>query len=295
MPDSDINGEPVSRESDVLGLGERLRSARKARAMSLAQVSEALHLDESILLALEEERFDSLGAPVFVKGHLKSYAQLVGLSVDAVLAHYHESDASSSMPPKLAYNVDRSVTINPVTWGFYASVIFLALALVIYVFQGEDEVPVSLERNDDSAELQLPVGTETAEPRLPDMSESESVVLPDQPIPEVSIGSDGEELTDSIAVEDVAGAELPNNRLVNLGLYFHKEAWVEISDVERRLLFGLQKEGMRRDLSGEPPIRLLLGNSDSVDLFLNDEPYPVPQDRVNGKVARFIIDPPLEN
>jgi len=61
MPASpeDFDRDPVaaaSGQSTQLGMGERLRSARKGRALSLDHVAEALHLDEAVVLALEEER-----------------------------------------------------------------------------------------------------------------------------------------------------------------------------------------------------------------------------------------------
>jgi cytoskeleton protein RodZ len=76
---------------------------------------------------------------------------------------------------------------------------------------------------------------------------------------------------------------------IRLSLLFREESWVEISDVNRRLLFGLQREGRRREVVGEPPISLLLGNAKGVELSVNDEPYVVPSSGVRGQVARFEI------
>jgi cytoskeleton protein RodZ len=76
---------------------------------------------------------------------------------------------------------------------------------------------------------------------------------------------------------------------MRLSLHFREESWVEISDANRRLLFGLQREGRRRELAGEPPFRLLFGNAAGVDLRVDDEPYPVPRSGRTGQVARFEI------
>ena len=76
---------------------------------------------------------------------------------------------------------------------------------------------------------------------------------------------------------------------MRLSLHFLEESWVEISDANRRLLFGLQREGRRRELTGEPPFELLLGNAKGIELRLNDRPYSVPVIAVSGKVARFSI------
>ena len=76
-----------------------------------------------------------------------------------------------------------------------------------------------------------------------------------------------------------------------LELYFRGESWVEITDREGRILFGLQREGMRRQLTGQPPFQVLLGNAPAVDVYLDGEPYTVAPRNINGNVARFTIDP----
>jgi cytoskeleton protein RodZ len=58
----------------VRGIGARLRSAREQRALTILQAAEKLHVDPRVLDALESEDFSSLGADVFVRGHLRRYA-----------------------------------------------------------------------------------------------------------------------------------------------------------------------------------------------------------------------------
>jgi cytoskeleton protein RodZ len=76
-----------------------------------------------------------------------------------------------------------------------------------------------------------------------------------------------------------------------LELYFRGESWVEIADREGRILVGLQREGMRRQLTGQPPFQVLLGNAPAVDVYLDGQPYTIPARNINGNVARFTIDP----
>ena len=49
--------------------------------------------------ALEENRFDVLGAPVFAKGHLRKYADLVGVPIEDVLADYYSLNRAVGAPP----------------------------------------------------------------------------------------------------------------------------------------------------------------------------------------------------
>src|SRR5580658_10524845 len=68
--------------------GARLAVARTQAGLSLSEAAERLHLDEETLEALEGGRMDNLGASVFVRGHLKRYAELVGVPEEEIMAAY---------------------------------------------------------------------------------------------------------------------------------------------------------------------------------------------------------------
>jgi cytoskeleton protein RodZ len=282
MPDNEAIIEPEREERSSLGLGERLRSARTARALSVEDVAEKLHLDEMVIAALEDERFEDLGAPVFVRGHLRSYATLLELSADKLIDTYQASLPQASEFPAPPTLRDRSVTVNPVTWGFWSLVAVLALALVLYVFSGDDDSDAAADADLDSVEV--PEETRPAPPPAATPAPEPATT----PAPDPAAAAT--EQPDATLVD----GESNNLRPVQLKLVFRGESWAEISDVERRLLFGLQRSGTRRELAGEPPFRLLLGNATQVDLFVDTEPYPIPRERSANDVARFIIDPPVE-
>jgi cytoskeleton protein RodZ len=297
-------GSRVASKSSALGLGERLRSARKARALSLEHVAEALHLDENIVLALEDERFDVLGAPVFVRGHLKAYSRLVGLSTESVLEAFNEKHGLPEVVPTTGRQTDRSVTVNPVLWSFWALVILLAFGLGIYLLLGDDSTAPKSEPAASSTEPQtdldltalvltddLPVVSTQVEEK----NREQAVVIPAAEVasmPEADI-DDSQTPAES---ETQQGADvLPEptpvaaDQSIRLSLHFLEESWVEISDANRRLAFGLQRQGRRRELTGEPPFDLLLGNAKGIELRLNDKPYNIPITALSGKVARFSI------
>ena len=48
--------------------GQILREAREAREISLEEISAELRIESHLLAALEEGRYDELGAPVFARG-----------------------------------------------------------------------------------------------------------------------------------------------------------------------------------------------------------------------------------
>ncbi len=324
-PGDPPGGQSSGEESDVgsLSLGDRLRSARKARALSLDQVARELHLEESIIADLENERFESLGAPVFVRGHLKLYARLIGLNEDDVLQAYRQVAPGSDEPPLVASSQPVQQDINLGLWGFWVLVVVVLLAVVFYVFQPEPAAVARVDRQSPAAE---PADRSARD--VPESAGEAVAVLPAAGSPDrvPPAGPDAEPGPDT-ADESAAGREPPGAALApespapavitpaavtagtppgdsdaaqggqetRLILIFGEESWVEISDADRRLLFGLQQPGVRRELSGRPPFRVLLGNARSVNIYVNDTPYSIPDDQIRRNVARFEIGPPAND
>ncbi len=286
----DAVGENRLTEAD---LGEKLRAAREQRPLSLEQAAEALHLDEETIVAIEQGDFAKLGAAVYVRGHLKAYAQLIGLSPDEIVAEYRGGDCTPVAEPALRQPGIVSVTVNPVLWAGGALVILLGVLLGIYVFLGADDLDDSIATMGSSKAPVADVPVRNAPAATATRSETSGSDVP-------RVAAAPESTPDVPAATVEAGtqtasapppAPLPSRpaATMRLGLQFNQESWVEISDANRRLLFGLQHKGNRRELTGEPPFNLLIGNARGVDLTVNDEPFDVPAARVRGKVARFEI------
>ena len=84
---------------ELRGIGARLRAAREKRGLTLLQAAERLHLDARVVQALEAEDFPALGADVYVRGHLRRYAESVGESPAQLQQLY--SASSHALRPDL--------------------------------------------------------------------------------------------------------------------------------------------------------------------------------------------------
>jgi transcriptional regulator with XRE-family HTH domain len=89
-PDQEtLTDEPSEEAADAYNdvrLGELLREARRARAMTLAEVERDTRINRDYLEALEREQFELLPAPVYTRGFLRAYARHLGLDAEATLA-----------------------------------------------------------------------------------------------------------------------------------------------------------------------------------------------------------------
>lgn len=69
-------------------VGELLKHEREAQGKTLEDVARATKLTRLILGALEADHFSVLPAPVYVKGHLRTYARFLGMNEDAIVDKY---------------------------------------------------------------------------------------------------------------------------------------------------------------------------------------------------------------
>lgn len=83
-----------------VGIGERLRTTREARGLSLDEVEASLRIRRRYLDALEAEAFHEIPGPAYVKGFLRTYAAYLGLPAEELVALYphHRSGVSRGFP-----------------------------------------------------------------------------------------------------------------------------------------------------------------------------------------------------
>ncbi len=94
-------------------LGERFRAAREARGLSLSDVSEQIRIRSVYLAAIEEENWSAIGAPVYVRGFLRTYARFLGLDPEEVVAAFNSGPPVSHPAPVVTERVSRGVPAAP--------------------------------------------------------------------------------------------------------------------------------------------------------------------------------------
>ena len=115
----------------VENFGSYLKHERELRGVSLEEISGVTNIPLRFLKALEENCFDELPGEVFIKGYIRSYANIIGSDFEEMLNIYKEfvefkkSENISSPTPSLE---TQSKTF--LKTGF---VIFLVVALVFGV------------------------------------------------------------------------------------------------------------------------------------------------------------------
>ncbi|WP_341867577.1 helix-turn-helix domain-containing protein [Marilutibacter alkalisoli] len=94
-----IQPDPIKAGSER-SCGQRLKKARLKAGLSREDVAHRLKMPARVVEALETDHWEVLGAPVFVRGQLKSYARLLKLDMD-VDGCLDEANLPPVAPPEL--------------------------------------------------------------------------------------------------------------------------------------------------------------------------------------------------
>lgn len=122
-------GEMTVRD-DPEGPGSQLREARLRTNFSVEEISSELHLNADTVRALEENRFESLPAPTFVRGYLRSYARLLNLPPGPILEGY---DRKGFTPPTIVADITQQPQVKSTDVPVRLATYLVAAGLVVMV------------------------------------------------------------------------------------------------------------------------------------------------------------------
>lgn len=75
----------------MAALGEEFRSAREARGLTLSDVAEQIHIRSVYLNAIENDDWKAIGAPVYVRGFIRTYARFLGLDGEDAVGRFNQT------------------------------------------------------------------------------------------------------------------------------------------------------------------------------------------------------------
>ena len=225
------------------GCGSLLRQARERAGLTLQEVGSQLKMPVRVVQALEEENWQVLGAPVFLRGQLRSYAKLLRVDIEPYLERV---DLQGVRPAEL---VSRSHTPR------YQRVLESVARRAVYVVI--------------TAAIAVPVWVATQS----HLKESSQTTASLDVVP-TRAASPGQ----SASAGSVAGAQaapyvasltpmLRNDGTNGLSLRMTGDSWVQIdAPGGANLEYGLLKAGEERSFRSGEVGRVVLGNAAAVEV-----------------------------
>ena len=252
------------------GVGVRLRTAREAAGLSIEDVSTRLKMPVRIVQALEEEDWSRLGAPVFVRGQLRSYARLMGLVTSTTMA------ASGLAPIEPTTLVPRSYTPRMTRLFEQGTrrIVYIVLTAAIVVPVWLATKPHLTGRNDPATvqSLDAPVSGEQA--------------VGKSPAPVAQPAASAEAPVVASMAPTMTPRPAANAALV---LRFSDDSWVQVQAPDGRTLEkGLLPAGTTRSYAAGEVGRVTLGNASAVSVEHGDRVQDLAPFR-RANVARFTV------
>ena len=297
--------------------GAQLKEARESRNLTIQQVAQALHLDPWILEALEQNRFKDVGAPVFVKGHLRKYAAEVGLDGQQLMEAYYRADDAPETPGLVTDTFTRPGREEHGHWPIIAvsALIVLMIIVVTFLWLRGGGIPSIFESDGRSESADLAPASEAS--AMPALDNDDGVVGDNvMRIAEPAAGQESEGLmnvtvNNEESLEELTPAEAedkpqtaaavvdpgsvatqtePGDGQLRVSITLQNDSWVEIYDANnRRLFFDLARSGSTKNVTGKPPLQVLLGNAEDARVRVDGTVWPIPAAARRGKTARFTI------
>ncbi len=268
--------------------GSRLERQRELAGLTEQQVAEQLNLDAAAVTALERDDYSALGAPVFVRGHLKRYAAVLGLDEDEILGAYERSRAHLSQPtlvPKSRAEMmpDRGSPKWPWLFGGVLLVL-LAAAIAGYVSEYGVRLPKWSATGAGTPEpVASTAGQQADKGDASGATQSTSLAAAGPVAPGAA--------TTSAADPSATPGAVPAGQ-VALQLRFAADSWVEIYDGSgKAVLYDLGKAGTERVATGVGPLSVTIGNAPAVTMQVNGRGVTLPAPPAGQTVGRYSIGP----
>lgn len=268
----------------MMKFGVALKKAREAKQLSTKDVSDAIHLSDKQVNALESHHFSALPEPMITRGFIRSYAKFLDIPHEPLLDNYRElvpNDAVSSLV--VTANVNQVYSEgHQRSWLMYVlGSIVIALFLVVWYYymdkmpEADTEISVA-ERN--IVETTQKGGFEpiTIEPQVKEAASKPITKNVDKLVvtkpAEASMPLTKKTAIEAVAVNqtDVVVAQVVAQSFNSaaedaLSMIFPEESWLSVRDQHGKVVFKqLMTAGTRKDMHITKPFKLTIGNAINV-------------------------------
>jgi hypothetical protein len=217
-------------------LGEKLRGERERRGIGIDEIEAETRIRAKFLLALEEERFDVLPGPAYVRAFVRDYAEQLGLDPQELVNELNTRpelvppDEVVMMPPRQVAALplfDRRVRI--VVWIAAAVVVAVVAAVVVAVLASRGGSPSGAPPNHPAGKTGTGPGSVTTSPPTTGATGVTTTPPPPGPKPLVLAASGGSVWL-SVRAGSATGKLLFNNTLAAGGhlRFARKRLWVRV-------------------------------------------------------------------
>jgi len=285
----------------VENFGSYIKHERELRGVPLEEISRITKIHIRFLEALEDNRFDELPGEVFIKGYIRSYANIIGSDVDEMLNSYEESIGN-----KLIEKGPNSQSKSTNTAKKYIGFVIAGLSILALLFFTKSLI---LDKDNPTVKIvkpssAIPVAAPKKEtlPKIAENSSNKKLAENSLPRAEVSITKETlvvdkgldtikpepeiQKQENSLVVREGATSENMEKPL-KLTIKVKNNSWFNITIDDFREEDFILSAGEEKSYWGNEIFRLTIGNKQGTYLILNGKRLVVPESE--GNVVKDMI------
>lgn len=304
---SDETQQTVSTET----VGQQLKKARERHGLSISQIADAQHLRICVIQAIESGDYGQIDSELFLKGYARAYAKQVGLSGDAIIAELNREleparqrkarELEASPLVDIERRKHRKRRIGKLLLLIAAAVLVGGLVVMFVVPKfSSGEVGASLSTMSAPEKQAAEVDSAAASDILPALNS-------DEPEPQTETQA---ETADSVLPGDIVEDQIPvvaqstepalaqplvsedaGTLLGRLEIDFTGDCWVQVQDATgNRLAGSLKRAGDKLEVSGQSPLKIVIGAVDTVKAIrFQGEPVDIADFPVVNNRSEFTL------
>ena len=225
-------------------LGEQFRVAREARGLSLSEVAEQIRIRSVYLGEIEAENWAAIGAAVYVRGFLRTYARFLGLDPEEAVAAFNKTAEGAPVADGTglsgaSWSNGEQRNLSPLIWVASAVAVVL-IGFVIYNF-------LMLRQPSDRAVVTA------SSPGAPSPG----------PLPSNS------------ALQNGAPSPTPSARAIphTLAIHLSSGSWLRVTVDGNVSIEGVFPKGTSKEFHGKTAL-VRVGNAGGVEITVDGRPVP---------------------
>ncbi|MBW1894402.1 MAG: DUF4115 domain-containing protein [Deltaproteobacteria bacterium] len=224
-----------------ISFGRYLKSVRIEKGIDLRKIAKETKISQSILVNLENENHEKLPGPLFVKGFIQGYAEIVG--ADAILAGKNymvslEKHKKTFMPES---ELSKRKSVSRYHLSVCFSLLTCIIILSVYLMSGADDTSMKkVHQQTADSKKNMKISTDAA---------------PHETMPKK---------TENLATD-----------ILTLAVSAVEKTWLKIIIDDQSPQEYLLEPGDHLELESSTKFNILVGNAAGVKLMFNNKPVKV--------------------
>ena len=262
--------------------GQALAAARAEHKLSVADVSQQIKYGVKQIAAIEADDYAKLPGATFVRGMIRSYAKLVQVDAEPLLADLGRRNIPTTTTVDLRTSgqepfVEGGKKSNRV-YTLLSVAILLAVAVVVFEWMvspldtGEVVTITPKGAQTDAGDATPAPAAPVSEPAAPATPNAGAPAPAATPAP--GAPGDARAAPSAAHTADPVGAATGRvSGLKRMEFGFDQQSWVEVKQGDGKILLKqLNQPGTRQVIDGVPPFEVVIGNAANVRLKYKDQP-----------------------